>query len=146
MNSDIEIEKRFWDFCKAVQAEDEKDYGITPELGKALHNVLLHVMENPDHETFFKDCFIRIGLNENDYTEWLLLYCMRELRYPEVQVAIYNKFHDLGGTEGAPGLMNYVSHVSWVYDDAPWEDADFFKYYWEKEHPGKPWPMETNNA
>jgi len=139
----MDIEQKFWGLCKEAQAEDEKDYGITPKFGEKLHNILQLVMDNPEYEENFKKYFIDIGLNETKFTEWIILYCMRELRYSEVQEAINKKFNDLGGIDGAPGLMNYVSHVNWTYEDTPWEDADFFKYHWEKEHPGEPWPLEA---
>ncbi|TVV45495.1 hypothetical protein [Thalassolituus sp. C2-1] len=142
----MEIKEQFWALCDRVQIEDDKDYGITPEFGELLFEILDFVMSNPESEEIFKECFVELGLHPERYTEWILLYCMRDLRYPEVQMAINKNFDDLGGVNGAPRLMNFVSHVNWAYDNTPWEDADFFKYHWEKEHPGEPWPLEPKNA
>lgn len=142
----MNIEEEFWALCDLAQEEEDKDFGITSRFGELLFDILQFVLSNRESESIFKKCFIHLGVNPEKYTEWILLYCMRELRYIEVQKAVNENFESLGGVDGAPGLMNFVSHVNWAYDDSPWEDADFFKYHWEKEHPEEPWPLEQKNA
>jgi hypothetical protein len=57
-----------------------------------------------------------------------------------VRQALNDHFDALGRP---PRLMNYVSDLNWVYVNEPWEDALWFRYFWEKEHQGEPWPIEA---
>ena len=141
-----DIDNQFWELCDLAQKEDEKEIGITPRFGDLLLDILCFVKSHPESRDVFIKNFIYLGLNSDKYTEWILLFCMRDLRYPEVRDAINEKFHDLGGCEGAPRLMNFVSDVNNAYDELIWEDADIFEYHWAKEHPGAPWPLEPKNA
>ncbi|MEW8661601.1 MAG: hypothetical protein AB2557_04045 [Candidatus Thiodiazotropha sp.] len=136
-----QIEAKFWELCKIANDEDRKNQGMTREFEGTLLDVLNLVKHNPEHEDVLKQCFIESWINENKKaTHWIVLFCMRELRYPEVQEAINLNFVERGGPEGAPREMNFISDLNYVYKDSPWEDIDLFKYHWEREYPEKPWP------
>ena len=145
--TDTDAESEFWRLCDIVNQADTIEAGA-PDLEPHLLEILCFVKKHPQHKELFVRCFIELATGPRNWTEWIILFCMRELRYVEVQRAINEKFQMLGGPNTGRGanLMNFVSHVNWVYDDAPWEDAVFFKYYWEKEHPNEPWPITDGNA
>jgi hypothetical protein len=141
------LEEKFWNLCKVADEEDAKNLGMTSEFESTLLNILDFVKANINEKELFKNCFVQSWTSEDHKTtHWVVLFCMRELRWPEVQNEINDFFVLRGGIEGAPRLMNFISDLNLVYDDTPWEDADFFNYHWEREHPGKPWPLEANNA
>lgn len=135
------VETKFWDLCERAHRFDEENLDL-PQLEPYLQDVLNFVKENQASEKLFKKWFVEMAEEKRRFSNWILLYCMRELRYPEVQYAVNKRFNDLGGPTSVPRLMNYVSAVNWGYDDAPWEDAIFFRYFWQREHPGEPWPCE----
>jgi len=136
-----EVEAQFWRLCDAATQFDAENLDL-PQLEPYLRPILELVKGNPEHECLFKKSFIELSTGTKPHTDWILLYCMRELRYVEVQATVNAWFDSLGGPAGAPRLMNFVSDVNWVFDSAPWEYAVFFRYYWEREHPGEPWPCE----
>jgi hypothetical protein len=106
------------------------------------------VKRHQEHQMVFVDSFCKLVNGEKSCSDWIILFCMRELRYVEVLNTLNHHFDLLGGTNTGAGarLMNFVSDVNWVYDGAPWEHAVFFKYYWEKEHPDEPWPIDHQGS
>lgn len=140
MNTD-EIEKMFWSLCEEVNHLDSLEVDAdVPDLEPSLLAILNYVKNNSQFKQLFINCFIKIANGEVESSEWILLFCMRELRYPEVRKAANLHFEHAGGRYGAPRLMNWLSNINHVYEDTLWKDADFFEYYWNKEHPNEPWP------
>ncbi|BBP82703.1 hypothetical protein PHLH8_23450 [Pseudomonas sp. Pc102] len=133
-----EAQALFWRYADSVTALYENDADV-PELEPDLLKLLQLVKEHVEHTVLFKQLFIELGTSTT-HCSWVLLYCMRDLRWVEVKDAINGWFHAQGGRNSVPRRMNYVSDVNWVYHDSPWGKADFFLYYWEREHPGEPWP------
>ncbi|OAK60174.1 hypothetical protein A3K87_23920 [Variovorax paradoxus] len=133
-----EIEREFWRLCQIVDSADTVEAGV-PDLEPHLLDILNFVNANLDQREVFVRCFCALVDGSRTYTDWIVLFCMRELRWQEVRDAANLRFELAGGTN-APRLMNWISHINWAYDDAPWEDAAFFLYFWQKEHPGAPWP------
>ncbi|BCD88140.1 hypothetical protein PSm6_45470 [Pseudomonas solani] len=133
-----EAQALFWRYADSVTALYENDADI-PELEPDLLKLLQLVKGHVEHTVLFKQLFIEIGTSTT-HCSWVLLYCMRDLRWVEVKDAINDWFQAQGGRYSVPRLMNYVSDVNWVYHDSPWDSADFFLYHWEREHPGEPWP------
>lgn len=132
-------EARFWSYAKAITKLDDGG-ADTPALEPELLQLLQFIKAEPTHQDLFKRLFIASATDKEHKSEWIVLYCMRDLRYPEVRDAINEWFESKGGTQGAPRLMNFVSDVNHAYEDSPWEHADFFKYHWVREHPGEPRP------
>lgn len=136
-----EIERKFWSLCEEVNHLDSLEVDAdVPDLEPSLLAILNYVKNNSQYKQLFINCFVKIANGEVKSSEWILLFCMRELRYPEVQQAANLRFGQAGGRYGAPRLMNWLSNINHVYEDTLWEDADFFEYYWNKEHPNEPWP------
>lgn len=141
--TEIQVEARFWELCERIDREDTVESSV-PDLEPSLLELLTFIKSEPQHEKLFIRCFCQIGTGQRISTSWIILFCMRELRYAEVQNAVNADFEQRGGPSKVPRLMNYVSDINWVFDDSPWEDALFFKYYWQKEHPHEPWPCERH--
>lgn len=135
-----EIEREFWRLCQIVDAADTVESSV-PDLEGHLLDILSFVKANLDQREVLVRCFCALVDGSRSYTRWIVLFCMRELRWSEVCEAANQRFQLAGGVK-APRLMGWISDINWVYDDAPWESADYFLYFWQKEHPGEPWPCE----
>lgn len=134
-----QAESRFWELCEKIDEEDTVESSV-PDLEPSLLQLLDFIKSQPSHTGMFTRCFRQLGTGQKTYSSWIILFCMRDLRYPEVQLAVNENFARLGGASKAARWMNFVSAINWVYDDSPWEDALFFNYYWQREHPNEPWP------
>ena len=145
--TEIELEQEFWRLCQVVDEADTPESSV-PDLEPHLLAILNLAKENLDQRGLLVRCFVSLVDGSRVLSNWIVLFCMRELRWPEVRDAANLRFERAGGVR-APRLMNWISHINWVYDDAPWEDADFFQYFWQQEHPGEAWPCakppETGN-
>lgn len=139
------LEAEFFTLCQIADELDSPEADV-PDLEPALLKILELVKAHPEQRDLFARCFVRLVDGSVHVTDWIVLFCMRELRYPEVQDALNDRFHALGGPRGAPRMMSFVSDVNWVYDDTPWSHADFFRYHWEREHPTEPWPLAERNT
>ena len=139
--TETQVEARFWELCERINREDTVESSV-PDLEPSLLELLTFIQSEPQHEKLFIQSFCQMGTGQKVFTDWIILFCMRELRYPEVQYAVNENFNKRGGPSKAPRLMNFVSDINCVFDDSPWEDALFFKYYWQKEHPDEPWQCE----
>jgi hypothetical protein len=133
-----ELEREFWRLCEIVNSADTVEAGV-PDLEPLLLEILSLVTANPHQRDVLVMCFSALVDGSCTYTDWIVLFCMRDLRWPEVQATAKRRF-ELAGCP--PRLMNWISHINWAYDDSPWEDAVFFLYFWQKEHPGEPWPCQ----
>jgi hypothetical protein len=134
----VDVEREFWKLCQFADAADTVDRG-GPDVEPFLIDILEFAKAHLDQRDTLVRCFSGLVDGSRNYSQWIVLFCMRELRWPEVQEAANRRF-ELAGGERAPRLMNWISDVNWVYDDSPWEDAVFFRYFWDKEHPGERWP------
>ncbi|MBM3116075.1 hypothetical protein [Jeongeupia naejangsanensis] len=135
-----ETEQQFWLLCETVDAADTVESRV-PDLEPLLLKVLqLAKTEQENRDTLVK-CFVQLVDGSREMSRWIVLFCMRELKWPEIQLAANDRFERAGGAR-APRLMNWISDINWVYDDTLWEHADFFWYFWSQEHPGEPWPCQ----
>lgn len=138
----LEIEREFLRLCEVVSSQDTPESGV-PELEPNLLRLLDFVNANLGEREILVRCFVAlVDGSQPNQTSWIVRFCMRELRWPEVREAANRRFSLARGAE-VPRLMNWLSDINWVYDDAPWEDGDFFRYFWNKEHPGEPWPCQV---
>jgi hypothetical protein len=136
--TEIEFEQEFWRLCQVVDEADTPESSV-PDLEPHLLAILNVAKENLDRRELLVRCFVALVDGSRVLSNWIVLFCMRDLRWPEVRDAANLRFERAGGAQ-APRLMNWISHINWAYDDAPWEDGDFFLYFWQREHPGEPWP------
>lgn len=135
-----EIEQEFFELCRRADSADTLEAGV-PDLEPYLLAILHFVKANMDQRERLVRCFTALVDGSRTDTRWIVLFCMRELRWPEIQLAANRRFELAGGVQ-APSLMNWIGDINWAYDDAPWDHADFFLYFWKMEHPGEPWPCQ----
>jgi hypothetical protein len=140
--TEIQAEVRFWELCSTIDREDTIESSV-PDLEPSLLELLTFIKSEPEHENLFIKCFCQVGTGQKRFSDWIILFCMRELRYAEVQQAVNEDFIKRGGPSGAARRMNFVSDINWVFDDSPWDHALFFKFFWQREHPHEPWPCES---
>jgi hypothetical protein len=131
-------EQAFWDLCERIDRADRANDSV-PTLEPALLDLLRLVQSHPSHRDVFVELFGRIATGDRDVSEWIVLFCMRELKWPEVLAALHNRYEASGRP---PSLWSRVRHLDAVYADASWEDAVFFEHLWKKEHPGETWPIQ----
>jgi hypothetical protein len=136
--TEIELEQEFWRLCQVVDEADTPESGV-PDLEPGLLAILNLAKGSADRRELLARCFVSLVDGSRVMSEWIVLFCMRELRWTEVCDAANARFERAGGVR-APRLMNWVSRINWAFDDAPWEHSGFFLYFWQKEHPGEPWP------
>ena len=138
-----ELTSKFWTLCDRVDAADTAESSV-PNLEPFLLELLAFIKAHPDHRQLFRRQFESLVDGSSSKSRWIVLFCMRELRWPEIQEAANRRFVNAGG-ERAPRLMNWISDINWAYADEPCDKADFFRYCWEKEHPGRLWPCAPRN-
>lgn len=136
-----EIECEFWTLCAEADAADTIESSV-PDLEPYLLRILEFVKANVGDRDTLVHCFTQLVDGTRPLSEWIVLFCMRELQWSEIQEAANLRFEKAGGKR-APRLMNWISDINWAYDNSPWESADFFWYFWSKEHPGEPWPCQA---
>lgn len=141
MNS-YEIEHEFWVLCAQADAADTVDSSV-PDLEPHLLRILEFANAHLADRGTLVSCFTQLVDGTRSLSDWIVLFCMRELRWPEIQLAANLRFERAGGVR-APRLMSWISRINWAYDDSPWDSADFFWYFWSKEHPGEPWPCQAH--
>ena len=94
-------EAQFWELVAAAKnaedqesafwANDPPDVVDPPDLlTQALAAVVRFVERHPDHRDTFVRCFIELALWQQPAPWDLVPFCMRQLRFPEVQAAIHS--------------------------------------------------------
>ena len=114
--------QQFW---KLVEDSEKAwpDCPGTTDLEPYFLKVLELVKSAPTLQPEFARCFIEY-LERAKYDYQLLVFCMRELQWPEVRLATETTIHGCRDWRVIPLL----SDVLRVYD-AEWDDADLWNYY-----------------
>jgi hypothetical protein len=87
------------------------------------------VERNPRHRDLFVRCFSQIVLWQRPAPWSLAAFCMRRLRFPEIQTLVHRDAEEHVGTAYYAGRMNYWSGINHAYHDAVWEEADMWAFY-----------------
>lgn len=123
----MNIQDRFWELCGEATAKfDEcRDHRkIEPILLK----ILFLAKENPIEKAFFINAFTKILQNPGKWTNLIVTFCMRELRFSEV----YEKAIELEKTQ--PFDDAAAQDVIRVYRPI-WPFGHSYEYYRKKEPP-----------
>jgi hypothetical protein len=115
----------------AVRAEQEIDH--CPDMEPYLLAVLNYVKMHPDGEAFFKTEFSKFVQNDNSVGYYLVPFCMRELRWPEVREAARLHMEMLQRANQHARFMNYFSDLIQAYEELVWDSAILFPYYANRE-------------
>ncbi|HYF62238.1 MAG TPA: hypothetical protein VD886_05445 [Herpetosiphonaceae bacterium] len=92
-------------------------------------DLLKLVRSNPDQRDLFIRLFTEIYHGIHQVPEYLMAFCMRELRYAEIRSLYVNECAGDQNTAQFRRRMNHISHVMHAFDDEVWEDADMWSYY-----------------
>ncbi len=118
------IRNEFWQLC----AECQRLYDGTidsRDLEVGLRGVLEFVKRRPENRADFQTYFIDLLRNRSKGPIEIVSFCMHELRWPEVLVAVKNMLNAAGDDWTTKTAMAQV--VDAYGDD--WEDADLYVYF-----------------
>lgn len=136
-----DIEAQFWELCDRASQHDEADYRKLVDGGadeahleaqaseRAMVKIIELVEANPQHRATFVRCFSEIVLWKRPAPFLLVAFCMRRLRFPEIQELIRQDADTHVGTAYFADRMNYWSAINHAYLDDVWECAPCFDYY-----------------
>lgn len=127
------VDARFEELRLAALAADEEFLGDCRALEPILCDMLRLVLTHPESQAFFTAQFVRMATGELSSPAELVPFCMRELKLPEVLLAVRAHFQTLYGANKHAHYMSYCGHVVKAYEDFVWEDADMWDYYRTKE-------------
>lgn len=113
----------FWSKCNDIRAKWMVTHGVN-EVEDSLLDLLIYVKKHPEYNDQFKKCFREIVLNPNLGTLEILIFCMRELRWKEVQELIVLSIKETDD----PRIRDALGDILDVYDDK-WKNSDLYDYY-----------------
>lgn len=118
----MSVTEEFWQLVMSAESTWETTDG-TDELEPYLLAVLEFVKKNIDHRTELVECF-KILVNEDRGPIEVLEFCMRELRWKEVQEAVIQTMKENTDIR----VLDALNRILAVYEDE-WEDGNLYKYY-----------------
>jgi hypothetical protein len=140
------IEQEFTGLCKrAYELDFETDniQDIEPVLISILELIKIH----PHDRDLFVKLFIDVFEGRIPSPDYLLPFCMRELKYAEIKAWIFEQMNEDCSSERFVRRMNYVSHIIHAFDDDIWEDAEMWPYYaYELEDRNYPATEQDENS
>lgn len=89
-----------------------------------LSEVLELLQDNPAERPQFARRFIDMLEGRRPSPEWLIAYCMRTLRWPEIEHAA-----EAVRAAGDPDLLSQAWEVLDAYENEEWAGADLFDRY-----------------
>jgi hypothetical protein len=139
----MDIETRFWELCdratRHYEAHNRKlsdDCVPLDELEQearaseqAMVEIIDLVEKHPEHRPTFVFCFSDLVLWKRQAPFFLVAFCMRRLRFPEIPELIARDAREHEGTAYYAAHMNYWSAINHAYRDRVWEGAISFDYY-----------------
>lgn len=87
------------------------------------------VESHSGHRDLFGRCFSQIVLWQRPAPCSLAAFCMRRLRFPEIEELVHRDAEDHVGTAYYASHMDYWSAIMHAYHDAVWEEADMWAFY-----------------
>lgn len=129
MRSVAGVDDEFWRLVEESRRFDH-DFLDAPAQEQYLRSVLRFVQEHPSERAVFVRHFIDLALQRRDASSYLVPYCMRTLRYPEVlqvvEQAISNGQEAFEPQRRWPQLFD----VREAFQEH-WSDAVFWELYRE---------------
>ncbi len=123
MNNE-EMEKLLVLTSEAKQAWLEEGVVEGVALEPFLLKILNHIKLNDSLKDIYINYFIMLIGNRILGPFEIIVFCMRELKWPEVaEQAIYKK-----NNSDDPRVISVMNDILAVYEDE-WEDADLYSYY-----------------
>jgi hypothetical protein len=112
-----------WEKCAAIQRRWEVT--LQPrEFEDALLDLLVYVKSYQDRRDDFVTAFSEIVASHREGPLEILVFCMRELQWPEIRSFAISKIE--GSTD--PRVRDVLADLLDVYE-AEWEDSVLYEYY-----------------
>ncbi|WAS96012.1 hypothetical protein [Nannocystis punicea] len=106
---------------------------VAGTMESGLSAILELIQDNPGERPEFARCFIDMLVGERPSPEWLIAYCMRTLRWPEVLRAAEDAL-----ASGDPYALSLAAEVFDAYEeDDEWVGAHLFARYAESDGGGR---------
>ena len=122
------ILKNFNTLCNNVKEKYDVSFGVN-EIEDLLLIVLNYIKKNKNYKKEFTTCFIeRIKRNYNFPLE-VVIFCMRELQWPEIKEAAINEINKTNDCR----IISRMNDILKVYQK-DWGDSDMYQYYSEKNN------------
>ncbi len=119
----MNIRLEFIDLCKVAYIEWDKEFDCR-KYEPYLLDILKFSKQHLDERDELVQCFKDVLLGGIEAPPETILYCMRELRFPEIlEELCRDKEQNIDPAYHADRL-NYWSHIIDAYEQEPWEDAD----------------------
>jgi hypothetical protein len=139
----MDIEAQFWALCDEANERDTAGYQkLCDDSGspdaveaerraseQAMVEIIDLVERHPEHRSTFARCFSDLALWKRQSPFLLVAFCMRRLRFPEIQDLISRDATEHKGTEYYASHMNFWSAIGHAYVDDVWESAICFQFY-----------------
>ena len=116
----------FFGLCEEVSSVFGRGCGLN-----IIEPYLLKILEfskkHPEGRIELVKCFNRIIEDRSAGPLEIVIFCMRELRWPEVEKEAIDRLTSCDDLRVQSAMNNVLA----VYDEE-WEDADFYEYYQQK--------------
>jgi len=129
----MDLESRFWELCDEADRL-EKMHGDCHAFERPMIDIIDLVEANPDRRELFVSCFSQLVLWQRAAPWALVPFCMRRLRFPEIQELVHRDAVASEGTAYYARHMNFWSDINHAFTDDVWEDAEMFPYYSHEKH------------
>ncbi len=117
------ITEEFWALCLHANNTKGQDCGLD-QLEPDLLNILNFTKLHADKREELAECFFGLVHDRTKGPFEILIFCMRELRWPEVRVEVEKRLEK----SEDPRVHSVLNEILDVYEDE-WDDADMYSYY-----------------
>ena len=113
--------------CQETQDKWEITYGVN-EIEDCLLKILILIKQNSKHRSEFSDYFIERIQRKEKFPLEIIIFCMRELQWVEIEEAVTNEMYKASD----PRIISAMKQILEVYE-VDWEDGDMYEYYSKKD-------------
>lgn len=137
----MDLQSEFWKLVGEAKRRDAEasriltgdDSDVTVDSNRMVEPVYAAIVRlvqgHPEAREEFVRCFSELVLWKREAPWMLVPFCMRALRFPEIQQLLHDDMDAHRGTAYYARRMNYCSSVMHAYNDNVWEDAIAFDYF-----------------
>lgn len=118
-------ENEFVRLCLEAEEIDRKTTDVRAT-EQAMIQILNLVKSHPKKRDVFVKLFTEVIEGRIQAPDYLIPFCMRELRFPEIKERALQNVNNL---EQYPRMMNYISDIIHAFEDDVWINADLWPYY-----------------
>jgi hypothetical protein len=117
------------------------------DLERIFIDILKLVKTYPYQRDLFVELFIEAIDNDILSSDYMVPFCMRELRFSEIRDKVMIKFNRDQQDSGFLRIINYLDDILGAFDDKVWKFADLWPYYaYELENQDIPATEQDKNS